>query len=329
MKYIQLTSTLLALGLFIGSCDNSQSQFDASGVFEATEVIISAEAAGKILDLKLEEGDILKANQPIGSIDCEMLDLQKEQVKASMQAVRAKQFNAQPQVEVLEQQLKAQENQIAAQAEQLKTLEREKIRIEKLVKAEAAPSKQLDDIMGQIAVLEKQLTATRSQLDVLRQQIKAQRQNTANQNRGILSEEKPLSERIAQIDAQIKDCKIENPLEGTVLSKYVEQYEMAAPGKPLYKLANLKKMLLRAYITGDQLPSLKVGQSVKVFIDADKDNYREIAGKVLWISDKAEFTPKTIQTKDERANLVYAVKIAVDNTDGAIKIGMYGEVKLD
>ena len=329
MKHTIIPSIALLMSLGLGSCNSNQNQFDASGVFEATEIIISAEASGKILDLKLEEGDNLKSDQAIGVIDCELLDLQKEQVKASIDAVRAKQANAQPQVDVLEQQLKAQEQQIAAQTEQLKTLEREKTRVEKLVKAEAAPSKQLDDINGQLAVLTKQIAAASSQLDVLRQQMKAQQQNTATQNRGILSEEKPLSERIAQINAQIKDCNIQNPVNGRVLTKYVEQYEMTAPGKPLYKIADLKKMVLRAYITGQQLPNVKLGQSVKVFIDADANEYRELSGKILWISDKAEFTPKTIQTKDERANLVYAVKIAVENADEAIKIGMYGEIKLD
>ncbi len=326
MKHIKPFA--MALLIVLGACNSNKHNFDASGVFEATEYIISSEAAGKILELKLEEGDEIKANQSIGKIDCELLDLQKAQVKASMQAVREKQFNAQPSVDVIEQQLKVQEKQILTLEEQLKTLEREKQRLEKLVKAEAAPTKQLDDINSQIAILKKQITAAESQLDVLRQQMKTQLQNAANQNRGILSEEKPLTERVAQIDAQIKDCNIENPIAGRVLSKYVELYEMAAPGKPLYKVADLKKMILRAYVTGAQLPTVKIGETIKVFVDADGKNYKEMSGKILWISDKAEFTPKTIQTKDERANLVYAIKVAVDNSDEAIKIGMYGEIKL-
>jgi HlyD family secretion protein len=327
MKNIsKLSIFLLAVGLF--SCSSSNNDFDASGVFEATEYIISAESAGKILDLSLNEGDWLKAGQSIAKLDCELLELQKSQVLASKDAVRAKQLNAAPSMEVTEKQLRVQEQQIAAVEEQLSSADREKSRLEKLVKAEAAPAKQLDDVNAQISVLQKQLLAAKAQLDVLRQQKSAQQQNADIQNRGILSEEKPLNERVSQIEAQIKDCQIQNPIEGRVIAKYSEQFEMAAAGKPLYKIADTRKMVLRAYINGSQLPKAKVGQELKVFVDGENGKYRELKGKILWISDKAEFTPKTIQTKDERANLVYAVKIAVDNSDESIKIGMYGEIKL-
>jgi len=327
MKNIsKLSIFLLAVGLF--SCSSSNNDFDASGVFEATEYIISAESAGKILDLSLNEGDWLKAGQSIAKLDCELLELQKSQVLASKDAVRAKQLNAAPSMEVTEKQLRVQEQQIAAVEEQLSSADREKSRLEKLVKAEAAPAKQLDDVNTQISVLQKQLLAAKAQLDVLRQQKSAQQQNADIQNRGILSEEKPLNERVSQIEAQIKDCQIQNPIEGRVIAKYSEQFEMAAAGKPLYKIADTRKMVLRAYINGSQLPKAKVGQELKVFVDGENGKYRELKGKILWISDKAEFTPKTIQTKDERANLVYAVKIAVDNSDESIKIGMYGEIKL-
>jgi HlyD family secretion protein len=327
MKNIsKLSIFLLAVGLF--SCSSSNNDFDASGVFEATEYIISAESAGKILDLSLNEGDWLKAGQSIAKLDCELLELQKSQVLASKDAVRAKQLNAAPSMEVTEKQLRVQEQQIAAVEEQLSSADREKSRLEKLVKAEAAPAKQLDDVNAQISVLQKQLLAAKAQLDVLRQQKSAQQQNADIQNRGILSEEKPLNERVSQIEAQIKDCQIQNPIEGRVIAKYSEQFEMAAAGKPLYKIADTRKMVLRAYINGSQLPKAKIGQELKVFVDGENGKYRELKGKILWISDKAEFTPKTIQTKDERANLVYAVKIAVDNSDESIKIGMYGEIKL-
>jgi HlyD family secretion protein len=327
MKNIsKLSIFLLAVGLF--SCNSSNNDFDASGVFEATEYIISAESAGKILDLSLNEGDWLKAGQSIAKLDCELLELQKSQVLASKDAVRAKQLNAAPSMEVTEKQLRVQEQQIAAVEEQLSSADREKSRLEKLVKAEAAPAKQLDDVNTQISVLQKQLLAAKAQLDVLRQQKSAQQQNADIQNRGILSEEKPLNERVSQIEAQIKDCQIQNPIEGRVIAKYSEQFEMAAAGKPLYKIADTRKMVLRAYINGSQLPKAKIGQELKVFVDGENGKYRELKGKILWISDKAEFTPKTIQTKDERANLVYAVKIAVDNSDESIKIGMYGEIKL-
>ena len=327
MKNIsKLSIFLLAVGLF--SCSSSNNDFDASGVFEATEYIISAESAGKILDLSLNEGDWLKAGQSIAKLDCELLELQKSQVLASKDAVRAKQLNAAPSMEVTEKQLRVQEQQIAAVEEQLSSADREKSRLEKLVKAEAAPAKQLDDVNAQISVLQKQLLAAKAQLDVLRQQKSAQQQNADIQNRGILSEEKPLNERVSQIEAQIKDCQIQNPIEGRVIAKYSEQFEMAAAGKPLYKIADTRKMVLRAYINGSQLPKAKIGQELKVFVDGENGKYRELKGKILWISDKAEFTPKTIQTKDERANLVYAVKIAVENSDESIKIGMYGEIKL-
>ena len=327
MKNIsKLSIFLLAVGLF--SCSSSNNDFDASGVFEATEYIISAESAGKILDLSLNEGDWLKAGQSIAKLDCELLELQKSQVLASKDAVRAKQLNAAPSMEVTEKQLRVQEQQIAAVEEQLSSADREKSRLEKLVKAEAAPAKQLDDVNAQISVLQKQLLAAKAQLDVLRQQKSAQQQNADIQNRGILSEEKPLNERVSQIEAQIKDCQIQNPIEGRVIAKYSEQFEMAAAGKPLYKIADTRKMVLRAYINGSQLPKAKIGQELKVFVDGENGKYRELKGKILWISDRAEFTPKTIQTKDERANLVYAVKIAVDNSDESIKIGMYGEIKL-
>jgi HlyD family secretion protein len=325
--YYNLTSMALITGIF-SSCQNTQHKFDASGVFEATEHIISAEVGGKILELTFEEGDELKPGQFIGKIDCELLDLQKAQVKASMIALSEKQFNAEPQMEVIEKQIKVQDQQIATLEEQIKTAEKEKVRIEKLVKAEAAPTKQLDDVNAQLSVLNKQLLAAEAQTEVLKQQMKAQKQTIAIQNRGILSEEKPLNEKISQIEAQIKDCQIQNPIAGKVLNKYAEQYEMATPGKPIYKIADTKKMILRAYISGNQLPMTKLGQYVKVYIDDAGTKYREVSGKIIWIASKAEFTPKTIQTKDERANLVYAVKIAVDNSDESIKIGMYGEIKL-
>lgn len=209
----------------------------------------------------------------------------------------------------------------------MRLLERERKRVDNLVKAEAVPSKQLDDVEGQIDILKKQIETTESQLTVFNQQIKSQIQQVSIQNRGVLSERKPLQERIAQMDDQLRRCNITNPFEGTVLVKYAAADEITAMGKPLYKIADLSTLTLRAYITGDQLAKVKLNQVVKVFVDNGKDDYKEVNGTVTWISGKAEFTPKTIQTKDERANLVYATKIKVKN-DGYLKIGMYGEVKL-
>jgi HlyD family secretion protein len=324
-----MNRTYLSLFLFIGlaACNGDNQEFDASGVFEADEVIISSESVGKILRFEVEEGTELKAGQVIGSVDCKNLSLQKAQVEASIDALGQKTNDAAPQTQIIREQLVLQQRQIATQREQLRILERERKRIENLVKAEAVPAKQLDDVEGQIDVLKKQIEATESQVSVLNQQIKSQQQQVSIQNRGVLSERKPLEERIAQMDDQLQRCSITNPIDGTVLVKYATADEMTATGKALYKIANLSTLTLRAYITGDQLAKIKLNQPVKVFVDNGKESYKEVSGTVTWIASKAEFTPKTIQTKDERANLVYATKIKVKN-DGYLKIGMYGEVKL-
>lgn len=313
--------------LGLSSCNNSDQAFDASGVFEADEVVISSESMGKILSLEIEEGNTLKAGQAVGSVDCKNLNLQKAQVQASMEALSQKTNDASPQIQILKEQLVTQQRQIATQREQLRLLEREHKRLDNLVKAEAVPSKQLDDVDGQISVLKKQIETAEGQVAVVQQQIKSQQQQVSIQNRGVLSERKPLEERIAQFDDQLQRCTITNPVDGTVLVKYATTNEMTATGKALYKIADLTSLTLRAYITGDQLGKIKLNQPVKVFVDNGKDSYKEVSGVVTWISNKAEFTPKTIQTKDERANLVYATKIKVKN-DGFLKIGMYGEVKL-
>lgn len=311
----------------VSACKSGDQGFDATGVFEATETIVSSESNGKILTFNVEEGSVLTANQLIGTIDCQNLGLQKAQVEASMNALSEKRNDASPQTQILKEQINAQVAQIAAQKEQLKNLEKEKGRLQNLVKADAIPTKQLDDLTGQHEVLKKQISAMETNVGVLRQQIKSQEAQVGIQNRGILSEKKPLMERVAQIDDQIKRCSIVNSTPGTVLVKFAEANEVTAMGKPLYKIADMENMVLRAYITGDQLSKIKTNQTVKVFVDKGKDEYKELSGVVEWIATKAEFTPKTIQTKDERANLVYATKIKVKN-DGFLKIGMYGEVKL-
>lgn len=318
--------SLISISL-ITACKSGKDDFDATGVFEATETIISSESNGKILTFNIEEGSVLTAGQQVGTIDCLNLGLQKAQVEASMDALAQKQNDAGPQTQILKEQLISQNAQIATQREQLRVMDKERARLQNLVKAEAIPSKQLDDVTGQMDILKKQIAAMEAQTAVVKQQIKSQEQQVGIQNRGILSEKKPLQERIAQIQDQMNRCTITNPINGTVLTKYAETNEVTGMGKPLYKIADLSAMVLRAYISGDQLSKFKTGQSVKVFIDNGKDEYKELSGVVEWIATKAEFTPKTIQTKDERANLVYATKIKVKN-DGFLKIGMYGEVKL-
>jgi len=294
------------------SCGGKNGKYDASGTFEADEVIVSAELPGRILRLDIEEGNSVAKDSIVGVLDSENISLQKEQVEANIQALGEKTSDVSPQVKLLE-------NQLEVQRSKLNNLLHEKARIEKLLKQDAATGKQLDDINSEIDVAEKNI-------DVTQQQINVQRNSVATQNRSILSESKPLQKRVAQLDDQLSKANIVNPVNGTVITKYAEAGEVTSAGKALYKIADLSTMTLRAYITGSQLSQLKLGQNVKVLVDDGADKYREMPGTVTWISDKAEFTPKTIQTKDERANLVYATKIKVKN-DGYLKIGMYGEVK--
>lgn len=298
--------------VFITACNSNGNKFDASGTFEATEVIVSSELNGKILSLTVNEGDTVSANRVVGTVDAEGIELQKEQVEASINSLSDKTADVGPQVALLQ-------NQLAVQQSQLNNLLHEKQRIENLIKQDAATGKQLDDINAQIDVVRKQMVVTK-------QQINVQRNNTSTQNKSILSESKPLQKRVEQLNDQLKRADIVNPINGTVLTKYAEAGELTSTGKALYKIADLGEMKLRAYVTGDQLSQIKLGQQVKVLVDDGKDKYKELVGTISWISDKAEFTPKTIQTKEERANLVYAVKINVKN-NGYLKIGMYGEVR--
>ena len=313
MKKISIAGLIMIAGLIAG-CNGNDLESDASGTFETDEVIVSAELTGKILSLNVREGDAIADEAVVGLIDADNLALQKEQVQASIEALRQKTSDVTPQVRMLQ-------DQLAVQQTQLETLERERKRTENLLKQDAATPKQLDDINAQIAVTKKQMSVTRQQIDV-------QRSNVATQNRGILSEKGPLEKRVALINDQIGQASIINPIKGTVITKYAEAGEMTATGKALYKIANMDTLNLRAYVTGIQLSQVKLNQPVKVLVDSGAKKYREYPGTIVWISDKAEFTPKTIQTKEERANLVYAVKVRVPN-DGYLKIGMYGELILD
>jgi len=294
------------------SCNGKNRNFDAAGSFEVDEVIVSSEMPGKILRFDVEEGKSLSKDSVVGVVDAENIVLQKEQVEANIQALGEKTSDVAPQVTLLE-------NQLAVQESRLGNLLHEKTRIENLVKQDAATGKQLDDINSEVDVARKNIAVTK-------QQINVQRNNIATQNRSIMSEGKPLEKRVAQLNDQLKRANIINPVSGTVITKYAEAGEITSSGKALYKIADLSTMTLRAYITGIQISQVKLGQTVKVLVDDGADKYKELPGTITWISDKAEFTPKTIQTKDERANLVYATKIKVKN-DGYLKIGMYGEVK--
>jgi HlyD family secretion protein len=298
MKNFSLQVLAIVSMIALASCSNKKNNFDASGTFEAEETIISSEAAGTIKQFNIQEGQLLKAGEVVGFIDSTQLFLRKKQLQAQITALLSRKPDVAAQVASLEEQLTA--------------AEKEQKRVTSLVKADAATTKQLDDINSQIEVIRKQIDAQRSALGI--------------SSEGISKDAIPMQVQIEQIDDQLSKCRIINPVNGTVLAKYAEANEMAAQGKPLYKVADLHTILLRAYVTGNQLPELKLNQQVKVLTDDGKGNYKETTGTVTWINDKAEFTPKTIQTKDERANMVYAIKINVNN-DGTFKIGMYGEVK--
>jgi len=308
----KLSLPILLITLLAASCHDNRPDTDASGVFESDEVIVSAEATGKLLSFPVREGDTLRKGAIVGNIDINNIILQKQQVQASIQALRQKTTNPHPQIELVRRQLAVQESQLAQQ-------QREKTRTENLLKADAATQKQLDDINAQIDQLQKQIA-------VSRQQIALDNSNIATQNRTVFSEQDPMEKNVAMIQDQIDKGRIINPLTGTVLTRYALEGEMTSTGKALYKIANLDTLTLRAYVTGAQLTSIRLNQSVTVYTDDGAKHYKQYTGRIYWISDKSEFTPKTIQTKDERANLVYAVKISVKN-DGYLKIGMYGEVK--
>lgn len=275
----------------LASCSGRDNMSDAYGNFEAVEYIIASEGQGRIMELDIREGDILEAGKVIGSIDTVPLGLQRGQLTASRQAILARK-------ESIYKQLKVQETS-------RENLMIEFRRLEKLLTDGAATGKQMDDLKGQIRLLESQMDATRA---------------------GIL----PIDRETGTIDAQIRSLDdqlrrnvIINPIRGTVLEKYTEVHEMTQPGKALYKIADLETIILRAFITGDQLASVRLGQEVRVLVDDPVSP--ELPGNITWISDKAEFTPKIIQTREERVNLVYALKIEIKN-DGRLKIGMPGEV---
>ncbi|MDL2213317.1 HlyD family efflux transporter periplasmic adaptor subunit [Bacteroides sp. OttesenSCG-928-J23] len=291
---------LCCLAAFLAiSCSNNKGNYDASGIFEATEVIVSAQGNGQIMALNVEEGQQLSAAQLVGYVDTIQLYLKKKQLEASLTTVSSKYRDVNRQVASIEEQIRKQKT--------------EQERFSNLVKANAANQKQLDDVMAQLLVLEKQLAA--------------QKEVLAGNNAGVSSETSAIEVQIEQISDQIDKSLIASPIEGTVLSKYAEAGEVTSAGRALFKVANLDNMYLRAYITSDQLTQMQLGQQVKVYADFGANDMKEYSGTITWISGKAEFTPKTIQTRNERANQVYAVKIAVRN-DGYLKHGMYGEMKL-
>lgn len=288
---MKTTYTLLILISLI-SCSKNNDKADGYGNFEATEVTISVEANGKINYLKLEEGDILESNTVVGLVDTTQLYFNKQQLIASKASINSKSKNVLSQINVLK--------------EQLKTTLIEQKRIQNMFAENAATKRQVDEIIGKVNVLNEQIKSVKTQ------------------DAPIINDIKSIDVQIEKINDQIKKSKIENPIKGTVLAKYTEPNEVTSFGKPLYKIADISEMNLRVYISETQLAQIKVGQNVTVKIDA-KDKMKSYPGTISWIASSAEFTPKIIQTKEERANLVYAVKIKVKN-DGSLKIGMPAEM---
>lgn len=311
MKAQPLNFLLIGGLLTLFSCGPKARQADAYGNFEAEDRIVSAEAGGQILALNIEEGRLLQAGEIVGRIDSVQLILKKEQLQASIRAIAAKS-------PAIGAQLAVFEKQKSAVQQQLGTLEREKQRVQNLLKSDAATPKQLDDLNAQIEQAQRQM-------DVIMEQRGASNASLSTQKGGLLAEIAPLQKQILQLEDQIAKCRIRNPVAGTVLVQYAEAGEIASFGKPLYKTADLGTLVLRAYVGGDQLGSIKLGQTVQVSVDGPDKTMQEFPGTITWISSKAEFTPKIIQTKEERVNLVYAVKIAVPN-NGQLKIGMPAEV---
>ena len=287
-------TAILLTAIILISCNKNSEKADAYGNFEATEITVSSESNGKIEFLNVEEGEQLKKGSLVGLIDTLQLHYNREQLKASIETVQSKSASVLSQINVLN--------------EQLKTAKIEQTRIQNMYAENAATKRQIDEIDGKVKVIEKQISSVQTQ------------------NAPILNEIKSIKVQIEKLDDQIKKSKITNPVDGTVLTKYAEPSEITAFGKPLYKIANLNEMELRVYVTETQLAQIKIGQKVTVAIDADNDT-KKYEGNITWISAQAEFTPKVIQTKEERANLVYAVKVAVKN-DGSLKIGMPAEVWL-
>ena len=284
--------------LFLASCSGGSDKADGYGNFDAhAQVIVSSQTVGELLRFDVQEGTRLRAGQVVGYVDTTQLHLQKAVLDTRKKAAAANLENINA--------------TIAVQQQKLAISQINQRRIFNLFRSGAATQKQLDDINGLVALNQKEIRATRSR------------------KKNIYAEIQSIDAQIAQVNENIRRSLIANPVEGTVLVKYAEKGELATPGKPLYKIANLKTLELRAYVSGSQLSHIKIGQKVDVYYDKNKQAENRLKGTVLWISPQAEFTPKTIQTKQERVNLVYAVKIEVSNANGALKIGMPGEFRIE
>jgi HlyD family secretion protein len=292
-KEINILLTSICLIIIIYGCAGKDDTADAYGNFEAKEVTVSSQAQGELLALNINEGQFVKRNDLAGVVDTILLSINRERLLAREQVIRARSRNTLSQINI--------------QEEQMKNMTREKNRLERLIKDNAATQQQLDDVIGKINVMELNIESINQQNDI------------------VIAELKVLKNELKQISNQISKCKIYSPVNGTIIEKYKEQGEIVAPGHPIFKIADLREMELKVYVDGSQLSGIKIGDTVTVKIDDKNQTAESLKGKVNWISSEVEFTPKTIQTKEERVNMVYAVKILVKN-DGRIKIGMPGEV---
>jgi len=298
--------------LLLTSCSSKEKEYDATGVFEATEVTVSAKSTGELKTFDITEGQMVESGVVVGKIDAyqlqmtaSQLEAQKRQLGMSRNATDSRRLDL--------------EKQLSSINQQISNAQRERQRFSELVRDGAVPQKQLDDINNQIKVLERQRDATRDQ-------IRSNNASLAEQSKGIGAQMDGIEAQRKQIADQIANTEVKAPLSGTILEKYVERGEFVTTGKPLFKMADTENMFIRAYVTSAQLQNIKVGQKAKVFADYGDGQKKEYEGTVSWISSRSEFTPKTILTDDERADLVYALKVAIKN-DGYVKIGMYGEVK--
>ncbi len=287
---------IAAISLALISCNGNGEKADAYGNFETDEITVSAEMAGRILNLKVEEGDEIPEGQIVGLIDTTQIALKRVQLEAQISAAASRLPNISAQADV--------------QREQIRILKIDLERFTKMMADGAATQKQLDDVSGRISIAEKQIDAIETQ------------------RKSVVAEMEVLKTQLSQINDQLKRCKIENPVRGTVLVRFAQQGEVTAPGKPIYKISNIDFLYLKVFVTGNQLSNFAIGEKVKVFIDSENNELVEKEGIVSWVSSSAEFTPKIIQTRDERVKMVYAVKIKVKN-DGSLKIGMPGEVRIN
>lgn len=309
----QAAWTGLILAALLPGCRDAH-VYDASGAFEADEILVPAEATGIIRALHVREGDVLDSGAIVGYVDSFQLDLKRRQLQAQIRSVNSRQPD-------IAQQTAFYDQQLSLTRVRLDNLLQEEDRFKRLVAADAATAKQLDDISALVR-------EAREQLKVIENQKKAQVSMLRTQRDALASDVQPLDVQIQQVEDQLRKCRITNPVSGTVLTRYAYAGEMIATGQPIYKIADLRTMILRAYVSGDQLPEIQLNQNVEVLTDDGNGGFYTDTGRIAWISDKAEFTPKTIQTKAERANLVYAIKVEVPN-DGRYKIGMYGEVNFN